>query len=126
MSDVGGRSSAVDRYIAGSGEKQRELMTELRALIAELAPEASEKISYGMPTFDLNGNLVHFAAFDRHVGFYPGADGVAFAEDRLAGFTHAKGSIRFPLDRPLPVELVRDIVEFRVAQNRAKPTKRRR
>ena len=113
-------SDEVDAYLDSFGDPQRSRMVELRALIAELVPEASEKISYGLPTFTLRGNLVHFGGFARHIGFYPGPDGVAHVEDRLGEFPHAKGSIRFPLDRPLPVDLIRDIVTFRAAQQRAK------
>jgi uncharacterized protein YdhG (YjbR/CyaY superfamily) len=77
-----------------------------------------------MPTFKLNGNLVHFAAFTHHIGFYPGASGVAHFEKELSAFKHAKGSIQFPLDKPIPYDLVRRIVTFRVSENESKSKKR--
>ena len=84
-------------------------------MIRAAAPEASETISYGIPTFDLNGrHLVHFEAYARHLGFYPGADGIAAFEDELGPYKRAKGSVRFPLDRPLPTDLIRRMVEYRV------------
>ncbi len=113
-------TSPIDDHIAQHSGRQRELMVELRDLIRALVPDAEETISYGMPTFRLNGNLVHFAAFAHHVGFYPGADGVVLAEPFLTGLTHSKGAIRFPLDQPLPVELVRHVVTLRAEQQRAK------
>ena len=79
-----------------------------------------ERIAYRIPTFWLNGNLVHFAAFARHVGFYPGASGIAAFRDALAGYAGAKGSVQFPHDAPLPLALVAEIVRFRVAENAAK------
>lgn len=112
----------IDDYLAGYSGRHRELMTELAALVRELVPEAGEKISWQMPTFTLNGNLVHFAAGKNHLGFYPGPNGVAFVADELdaLGLKHSKGAIQFKLDEPLPWDLVRRIVEFRVDQQRAK------
>lgn len=110
----------VDDYVDSFTGRHHELLVELRDLIRSLVPDAGEKISYRLPTFTLNGNLVHFAAFDHHIGFYPGADGVAFAEPWLGGLKHSLGAIQFPLDQPLPVELVRRVVEFRVEQQRAR------
>ena len=118
----------IDEYIAGFDAGRAELLRQMRATIREEAPAAAEKISYGMPTFHLHGNLVHFAAFAGHIGFYPAPQGIdAFKED-LAAYKGAKGSVRFPLDRPLPLDLVRRIVRFRVEENEAahrSKTKRR-
>ena len=96
----------------------------MRTTILNLAPGATEAMSYQIPTFKLNGNLVHFAAFKKHIGFYPGAAGIAAFQDELAGYKSAKGSVQFPLDQALPLDLVKKIVKFRVAQNLAAPTKK--
>lgn len=91
---------------------------EMRALLRVAAPDAVETISYAVPTFDLNGrHLVHFAGYERHVGFYPGASGIAAFEDELGAYRKAKGSVQFPLGRPLPAELIRRMVEFRVEED---------
>ncbi len=97
------------------------MLEELRALIKASAPAATETISYAIPTFDLNGkHLVHFAGYERHVGLYPAPSGLeAFKED-LKPYKQGKGSVQFPLDQPLPTDLIRRIVEFRVAQNTGK------
>lgn len=116
---MGAMTSPIDDYIAQHSGRQAELMTELRDLVRALVPDAGEKISYRMPTFTLNGNLVHFAAFTHHVGFFPGAEGVVFAEPYLGTLEYSKGGIRFPLDRPLPVDLVTHVVLRRAEQQRA-------
>ncbi|NTW73222.1 MAG: hypothetical protein HGA49_13415, partial [Eubacteriaceae bacterium] len=95
-------------------------LQEIRETIRKAAPEATEKISYQMPTFYLNGNLVHFAAFTSHIGFYPAPSGVEVLKEELAPYLHAKGSIQFPLNQPLPLDLIRRIVEFRVIENQNK------
>ena len=119
-------TTPVDDYIAGFEGDALAKLEQLRDEIRAIAPEASEKISYGTATWDLNGNMVHIAGFNRHVSIFPGADGVAQFEDELGPYKHAKGTIQFPLDQPLPLELIRRIVEFRATQQRAKPTRRRR
>lgn len=113
-----GRSTAqtIDQYIAVFPPATRAVLREMRELIRSTAPEAVETMSYGMPTFDLHGrHLVHFAGYERHLGFYPTASGVAAFEGELAPYRHAKGSVRFPLDEPLPHDLIRRIVEHRLA-----------
>jgi uncharacterized protein YdhG (YjbR/CyaY superfamily) len=115
----------IDDYIAGHPPKIRTRLSAMRRTIRKHAPDAEERISYRIPTFYLDGNLVHFAAFERHVGFYPGAAGIAAFQKALAGYTSAKGSVQFPHDEPLPLELVAEIVKFRVAQQRAKPAAKR-
>jgi uncharacterized protein YdhG (YjbR/CyaY superfamily) len=116
----------IDEYIDTFPEDVRAILNELRQTIKETAPEARETISYQMPTFTLNGNLVHFAAFKNHIGFYPTPTGVeAFKED-LSRYKGAKGSVQFPIDQPLPLSLIRRIVEYRVQENLMKKTKRRK
>lgn len=114
--------TVIDDYLAGYDGPHRTLMDELRALIEEGAPEATQAISWGMPTYQLNGNLVHFAAGRNHVGLYPGPAGVELVADELGqlGLKHSKGAIQFPLGKPLPRGLVTRIVAFRVEQQRAK------
>jgi uncharacterized protein YdhG (YjbR/CyaY superfamily) len=114
-------ATSIDDYIAGHPPEVRARLSALRATIRRLAPAAEERISYRMPTFYLGGNLVHFAAFDRHVGFYPGPSGIAAFRDALAGYRSAKGSVQFPHSAPLPLELVAAIVQFRVAEQAPKP-----
>jgi len=113
------RSSArsIDEYIAEFPPQTRTALEEMRALIRTAAPGATETISYAIPTFDLNGrHLVHFAGHVRHVGFYPTSSGVTAFATELGPYKHAKGSVRFPLDRPLPSDLIRRIVAFRVSE----------
>jgi len=97
----------------------------LRAAIRAAAPDAEEKISYQMPTFALHGNLVHFAAHPHHIGFYPAPSGIAAFAEELAPYKSSKGAVQFPLDQPLPLDLIRRIVEFRVEENRAAAQARR-
>jgi len=107
--------TSIDEYIAAFPADVQERLRQMRAVIREAAPEAQEKISYQMPTFFLYGNLVHFAAFKNHIGFYPAPRGIEAFKDELAAYEGAKGSVQFPLDQPLPLDLVRKIVQFRVA-----------
>ena len=118
--------STIDEYIAQAAPDVQERLRLMRQTIRQAAPQATEKISYSMPTFYLNGNLVHFAAFKKHVGFYPGADGVEFFRQRFEkeGYTFSKGAVQFPLTNPLPVDLISEIVGFRVSQNKDIPEKR--
>jgi uncharacterized protein YdhG (YjbR/CyaY superfamily) len=107
----------IDEYIEGLPKGVQRILSELRSTIGKAAPGATEKISYRMPTFYYNGNLVHFAAFERHIGFYPTPSGVVEFQDELKKYHTSKGAIQFPIDEPLPLELVARIVKFRVAQN---------
>ncbi len=113
-------SESIDTYIAQFPVDVQALLHQLRQTIQKAAPSATEAISYQIPTFKLNGNLVHFAGFKKHIGFYPGAAGIAAFQDELAGYKSAKGSVQFPLDKALPLALVAQIVRFRVAQNSTK------
>ncbi|HEV7991066.1 MAG TPA: DUF1801 domain-containing protein [Gemmatimonadaceae bacterium] len=117
-------AESIDDYIAAFPPKIRTRLNAMRRTIRKHAPEATEKISYRIPTFYLNGNLVHFAAFNHHVGFYPGAAGIAEFRDLLKDYESAKGSVQFPHDEPLPLEIVAQIVKFRVEQNRWKKVKK--
>lgn len=110
----------MDEYIAGFPEEVRSRLEQIRALVREMAPEAEEAMKYGLPTFVLKGNLVHFGAFTNHVGLYPTPTGIEAFADELAGYAKAKGSVQFPHSAPLPLELIRRIVAYRIEQNRAK------
>jgi uncharacterized protein YdhG (YjbR/CyaY superfamily) len=111
-------ASSIDEYIAGFPAETQSLLQELRVLIKTVAPEATETISYAMPTFDLNGrHLVHFAGYERHIGFYPVPSGIDAFKDELKPYKQGKGSVQFPLDQPLPTDLIRRIVVFRVEEN---------
>ncbi len=109
--------STIDEYIAGFPAEIQEKLREMRRVIHETAPEATEKISYQMPTFFLNGNLVHFAAFKNHIGFYPAPTGLDAFKDEIAQYPHSKGAVQFLFDRPIPFDLVRRIVVFRREEN---------
>ena len=111
------RFNSIDEYIATFPAETQKILEELRATIKAAAPEAEEKISYQMPTFALKGNLVHFAAYKNHIGFYPTPSGIEAFKQELSMYEGAKGSVKFPIEAPLPLELVSKIVAFRVAEN---------
>lgn len=111
--------SPIDAYIATFPNHIQERLTALRAAIRAAAPQAEETIRYQMPTFRLKGNLVHFAAHKNHIGFYPTPSGIAAFHDELSAYQGAKGSVQFPLDQPLPLDLVQRIVRFRVEEDLA-------
>ncbi|MBT3337332.1 MAG: hypothetical protein HN855_08810 [Anaerolineae bacterium] len=113
-------SKEIDAYIAQFSPEMQTLLHQMRATIQEAAPEATEAFSYQMPTFKLHGNLVHFAAFKKHIGFYPVPSGLETFKEELSAYKGGKGSVQFPLDQPLPLALVTKIVKFRVAENLAK------
>ncbi len=113
-------SKTVDEHIAGFPKEVRKKLERLRNLIKQTAPNADEVINYGIPTYKLNGNLVHFAAFKKHIGFYPTPSGIAAFKDELMEYKQAKGSVQFPLDKPIPYELIKKIVIFRLKENLAK------
>jgi uncharacterized protein YdhG (YjbR/CyaY superfamily) len=110
----------IDEYISPFPPEVQEILQTLRKVIKESAPEAKEKISYQMPTFVLRGNLVHFAAYKNHIGFYPGASGIAAFEQKLSEYKSSKGTVQFPIDKPLPYELISEMVKFRVTENKKK------
>ena len=107
----------IDDYIAGCAEAVQLRLEKIRATINKAAPEAEETISYQMPTFKLHGNLVHFMAHTKHIGFYPAPSGITAFQDELAKYASAKGSVQFPLDKPIPYALIGKIVKFRVKEN---------
>ncbi|MCM3745763.1 DUF1801 domain-containing protein [Paenibacillus pasadenensis] len=111
---------SIDEYISQFEPGIQEILQSIRGLIRETVPDAKEKISYGMPTFELYGNLVHFAAFKNHIGFYPAPSGIEAFKEELEPYHKAKGTLQFPIGTALPMDLIRRIVEYRVAQNRAK------
>ena len=113
-------ATSIDEYIAGFPPPVQARLRKLRATIRRAAPGAEEAIAYGVPTYRLNGNLVHFAAFAKHVGFYPAPSAITAFRKELATYRSAKGSVQFPHDRLLPLSLVSKIVRFRVKENAAK------
>ena len=113
--------ASIDEYIKSFPIEIQEKLLQIRKIIHRVAPDATEAIRYGMPTFRLNNkNLVHFAAFKNHIGFYPTPSGVASFEKELTPFVHAKGSIQFQLTKPLPLDLFIRIVKFRVKETNIK------
>lgn len=108
---------SIDEYTDTFPERVQRILNELRQTIKDAAPEAEETINYGIPTFTLNGNLVHFAAFENHIGFYPTPSGMEAFQKELSSYKGAKGSVQFPIDQALPLPLIRRIVEFRVREN---------
>ena len=108
---------SIDEYIVQFPLEIQEKLKKLRGVIKESAPEAQEKISWGMATFVLHGNLVHFAAFKNHIGFYPSPSGIDNFKEELSEFKGSKGAIQFPLTKEIPYELISKIVKFRVAEN---------
>ena len=114
----------IDEYIADFPEETQALLREIRQTISMAAPEATEKISYAMPTFYLKGNVVHFAGYKNHIGFYPASSGISNFQEEIAGYKSSKGAVQFPLDQPLPNDLITKIVQFRVKENLEKVTKK--
>lgn len=110
----------VDEYMNAFPEHIQQILEKMRQTIRKAAPEAFEGISYQMPTFKLNGNLVYFAAFKKHIGFYPTSSGIEAFKDELSAYKKGKGSVQFPLDKPIPYDLVEKIVLFRVKENLTK------
>lgn len=110
-------SKSIDEYILKFPPEIQEILQNIRKVIKESAPDAEEKISYQMPTFAFHGNLVHFAAWKNHIGFYPTPSGNDAFKHELSEFKVAKGSIQFPIEKPMPYELISKIVKYRVAEN---------
>ncbi len=107
----------IDEYIAGFPHEIQEILEKIRMTIRNAAPEAQETFKYRMPTFTLKGNLVHFAAFKKHIGFYPVPTGIEQFKQELSVYEGGKGSVKFPLDKPIPYDLISRIVRFRVKEN---------
>ncbi|HEY6626436.1 MAG TPA: DUF1801 domain-containing protein [Ignavibacteriaceae bacterium] len=115
--DRTGRFETIDEYIKTFPKDIQKILELVRETIKEAAPNAEEAISYQIPTFKLNGNLVHFAAFKNHIGFYPAPSGQKAFEKELSGYKSGKGSIQFPIDKPMPLALIKKIVKYRVKEN---------
>jgi uncharacterized protein YdhG (YjbR/CyaY superfamily) len=109
--------TTIDEYIQGFPPDVQEILQKVRFTIHEAAPLATEKISYQMPTFYLKGNLVHFAAFKNHIGFYPVPSGIDAFKEELSVYKQGKGSVQFPFDQPIPYDLIRRVTQFRVEEN---------
>ena len=119
--------ATIDEYIAGFPQEVQAILHQVRETIREVAPDARETINYGIPTFTLQGgNLVHFAAFKKHIGFYPTPSGIERFKEELSAYEGAKGSVKFPLDQPIPYDLIARIVAFRVEETLAKGNAKRR
>jgi uncharacterized protein YdhG (YjbR/CyaY superfamily) len=116
----------IDEYISSLPKNIQSVMQKLRKVIRESAPEAEETISYGMPAFKSNGVLVYFAAHKNHIGFYPTASGVAAFTKELSAYKQTKGTVQFPIDGPIPFDLVKKIVKFRVEEDKVKAQKKRK
>ncbi|HRI45478.1 MAG: DUF1801 domain-containing protein [Ignavibacteriaceae bacterium] len=109
--------STIDEYISTFPQDIQKKLLQLRNTILRAAPNAIEAINYGIPTYKLNGNLVHFAAYKSHIGFYPAPSGLAAFKEEVSAFKSSKGAVQFPIDKPLPVKLITAIVKFRVKEN---------
>ncbi|STO07431.1 Uncharacterized conserved protein [Exiguobacterium aurantiacum] len=110
------KMTTVDEYILQFPVEVQAILQTLRKLVKDISPEAEENMSYQMPTYYLKGNLVHFAAYKNHIGFYPTPAGIDAFKDELSDYKSAKGSVQFPIDKPIPFELIKRIVEFRVSE----------
>lgn len=116
----------MDTYIAGFPKETQKLLEQFRSIIKKSARNAEEKMAYGIPTFTLQSNLVHFAGYKNHIGFYPAPSGIEAFSKELSGYVTSKGAVQFPLDRPLPVGLITNIVKFRVKENLSKADSKRK
>jgi uncharacterized protein YdhG (YjbR/CyaY superfamily) len=119
------KANNIDEYIKGFPAHIQKLLQQVRETIRKAAPDAEETIKYSMPTFTLNGNLVHFAAFKNHIGLYPTPNGIDAFKKELSVYKGAKGSVQFPLDQPMPLELIGKIVKYRVEYNTSKVRKQK-
>jgi uncharacterized protein YdhG (YjbR/CyaY superfamily) len=120
------KPNSIDEYIAGFPQEVRAILEQIRTTIHQAAPEAKETIKYAIPTFVQNGNLVHFAAFKNHIGFYPAPTGMETFKQELSVYKTAKGSVQFPPDKPMPLDLITRITQFRVKENLGKEAKKSR
>lgn len=114
------KPSTVNDYIAAFPQPTQDLLTELKAIIKKAAPKADESIGYGMPAYKLNGPLVYFAGYSKHIGFYPTPSGITAFEKELSAYKKSKGAVQFPLNESLPAKLIEKMVKFRVKENETK------
>jgi uncharacterized protein YdhG (YjbR/CyaY superfamily) len=119
------QATNIDDYIAAYPEDIQQLLQTIRATIHQAAPEAEEAIKYGIPTFTLNGNLVHFGGYKNHIGFYPAPMGIEAFKEETKIYEAGKGTLQFPIDKPLPLDLINRIVKFRVEKNLEKAKKKK-
>lgn len=117
---------SLDEYIAGFPPNVQEILQRVRQTIQAAAPEAGEAIKYGIPTFTLKGNLVHFGAYPKHIGFYPAPSGIEHFRQEFSPYKNSKGAVQFPLDQPIPYDLIGQVVRFRVAENLEKATTKKK
>lgn len=120
MNSDAGSSTSVEEYIAGFPADVGEILQKIRGVIKDAAPKAQERISYQMPGYYLNGMLVWFGAHQKHIGFYPTSSGIQAFQEELKGYKFSKGAVQFPLDQPIPYDLIRKIVKYRVEENQKK------
>ncbi len=113
-------NKTIDQYIQDYPEEVKQLLEKMRQTIQKAAPEATEAIAYGIPTFRQNGNLVHFGGFKKHIGFYPAPSGIEEFKDEVKEYEAGKGSLQFPIDKPIPYDLITRIVKFRALENAKK------
>jgi uncharacterized protein YdhG (YjbR/CyaY superfamily) len=118
-------ATTIDDYIADSPKDTQKHLKQIREVVRKLVPDAKEDIKYGMPTYVLNGNLLHFAGFEHHIGFYPTPTGIASFKKDLAPYKQGKGSVQFPLDKPMPLALITRIIKYRLKQNLEKGKKKK-
>jgi len=118
-------AASIDQYISEAPQEVQERLHKLRGVIKAEVPDAEERIAYAMPTFSQNGNLVHFAYFKNHIGFFPAPSGIENFKDELAKYKTSKGTVQFPLNEEIPMDLVREIVRFRLKENLAKVSKKK-
>jgi uncharacterized protein YdhG (YjbR/CyaY superfamily) len=111
------KAKNIDEFISNYPAGVQEILKKIRQTIREVCPEAGEKIAYGIPTFTFHGNLVHFSAYDRHIGFYPGSAPIAALKDDLQGYETSKGTVRFPLDKPIPYDLIKKMTKLAMERN---------
>jgi uncharacterized protein YdhG (YjbR/CyaY superfamily) len=116
----------IDEYIAGFPKNVQRILQKIRLTISKAAPEAEEAIKYQIPTFTLNGNLVHFAAYEKHIGLYPAPRGIEKFKKELSVYEGGKGTVRFPLDKPIPFDLISRIVKFRVKDDRQRASAKKK
>ena len=126
METGGAKAETIDEYVATFSPEVRAILEKIRLTIGTAAPDADEAISYRMPTFKQNGVLVHFAAFKNHIGLYPPIHGDARLEEAISPYAGEKGNLRFPLDQPIPYDLIERIVKFKVKVNLAKAASKRK
>jgi len=119
-------AKSIDEYIAGFPPDVQETLEKIRMTVRRAAPDAEEAVKYGIPTFTLKGNLVHFGAYEKHIGFYPTPSGLEEFKEELSAYEGSKGTVRFPLDKPIPFDLISRIVKFRVKENLEKTQAKRK